>query len=189
VSFGAILFLALGLSMDAAAVSAALGQGTARILPRHVGIVAALFGSFQMLMPLLGWAIGTRLGPIVEAWDHWIAFALLGSIGGKMLWEARLASPGDMRGDAERFGLKVMCMLAVATSIDALAAGITLPMLDAPLVLSLATIGITTAVLSTLGLFAGRHFGKLLGRRLDVVGGLILIALGVKILVEHLRRV
>ncbi len=185
-SFGAIFLLALGLAMDATAVSAARGLATPKILPRHVFLVAAYFGGFQALMPLVGWAVGSRIGPLVQAWDHWIAFGLLAIIGGKMLWEARGDDDDDAKPAADLYGMKVMFVLAVATSIDALAVGVTLPMLDAPLVLSLVTIGVTTAVLSALGLFAGRRFGAMLGKRLDVAGGLVLIGLGVKILVEHL---
>jgi putative Mn2+ efflux pump MntP len=149
--------------------------------------VATFFGGFQALMPLLGWMAGTRIGPFVEAWDHWVAFVLLGAIGGKMIWESQTTKVADKRSDSDLFAPKELLVLAVATSIDALAAGLTLPMLDAPLVLSLVTIGMTTAVLSALGLFAGRRFGAALGRRLDVAGGVILVGLGVKILVEHLR--
>lgn len=185
--FGAILLLALGLAMDATAVSAARGLATPRILARHVVLVAAFFGGFQALMPLLGWLVGSRIGPIVQAWDHWIAFVLLGAIGAKMLWEARGSDEAEAVAAApDLFGMKVMLVLAVATSIDAFAVGVTLPMLGAPLLLSLVTIGVTTAVLSAIGLFAGRKFGALLGKRLDVAGGLVLIGLGIKILVEHL---
>ena len=190
-TFGAILVLAVGLAMDAAAVSAARGMAVSAIRPRHVLLVAVFFGGFQALMPALGWLIGTRVGPLVQAWVHWIAFVLLGAIGTKMLWEARgkkeeAGTDRDVQGrDAELFDLRVMLVLAVATSIDALAVGITLPMLKAPFVLSLLTIGVTTAALSAIGLFAGRRFGAVLGQRLDVVGGLVLIGLGVKILVEH----
>jgi putative Mn2+ efflux pump MntP len=189
VSFGAILLLSVGLSMDAAAVSAARGLATPKLLPRHVILVAVFFGGFQALMPLVGWVVGSRVGPLVQAWDHWIAFVLLGAIGGKMLWEARGTKDNGEAASAEvdLYGARVMLVLAVATSIDAFAVGITLPMLNAPFLLSLATIGITTALLSALGLFAGRRFGSLLGKRLDVAGGLVLIGLGTKILVEHLR--
>lgn len=185
-SFGAIFLLALGLAMDATAVAAARGLATPRILPRHVLLVAGFFGGFQALMPLIGWLVGARLGPIVQAWDHWIAFVLLGAIGGKMLWEARGSAEAEPTGDQDLFGFKVMLVLAIATSIDALAVGVTLPMLDAPFVLSLVTIGVTTAVLSALGLYAGRRFGALLGKRLDAAGGVVLIGLGTKILYEHL---
>ena len=104
-----------------------------------------------------------------------------------MLWEARGRNGAENRGEGDLFGLRIMLLLALATSIDALAVGITLPMLNAPFVTSLLTIGITTAVLSALGLFAGRRFGALLGKRLDVAGGLVLIGLGVRILIQHLR--
>lgn len=185
-TFGALLLLALGLAMDATAVSAARGVATPKILPRHVALVAVFFGGFQVLMPLVGWLVGSQLGPLVQAWDHWIAFVLLGAIGGKMLWEAKGGGDGVESRHEELFGLKVMSVLAIATSIDALAAGITLPLLDAPMLLSLATIGLTTALLSALGLLAGRRFGSMLGKRLDVAGGLVLIGLGTKTLVEHL---
>jgi len=181
--------------MDATAVAAARGVMTPKILPRHVVLVALFFGGFQALMPLLGWTIGSRLGPLVQTWDHWIAFTLLAALGCKLLWDARhsgsdasdrAASADLTRAGKDPFGMTVMLVLAVATSIDALAVGVTLPMLRAPLLLSVTTIGITTAVLSAAGLFAGRRFGAALGSRLDVIGGLLLIALGTKILVEHL---
>jgi putative Mn2+ efflux pump MntP len=186
--FGDILLMALGLAMDSTAVAAARGLAAPRIRPRHVALVAILFGGFQALMPLLGWVVGSRVQPLIEAWDHWVAFVLLSAIGGRMLWEARGGAGGVEAGPggADPFGLRLMLLLAVATSIDALVVGVTLPMVDAPLGLSLATIGVTTAIMSALGLFAGRRFGALLGRRLDVVGGLVLIGLGTKILLEHL---
>jgi putative Mn2+ efflux pump MntP len=186
-SFSAILLLAVGLAMDATAVSAARGLATPKIQFRHIVLVALFFGGFQALMPLLGWILGSAFGYLVEAWDHWIAFALLGFIGLKMLWEARESHDPESPSSTDLFGIRVMFALAIATSIDALAAGITLPMIDAPLLLSLVTIGTTTALLSAVGLFAGRHFGAILGKRLDVAGGVVLIGLGVKILVEHLR--
>ncbi len=184
---GAILLLAVGLAMDATAVAAARGLVAEEIRIRHVLIVALAFGGFQALMPALGWVIGAQLGPTVEAWDHWIAFCLLGGIGGKMLWESVGRGEEDAAVEAgDLFGLKVVLVLAVATSIDALAAGISLPVLHAPVALSIGLIGAVTAVLSVAGLFAGRRFGAVLGKRLDVVGGLVLIGIGSKILIEHL---
>lgn len=182
----AVLVLAVGLAMDATAVAASRGLAASRITRGHVLRVALFFGGFQALMPLVGYAVGSRFGAAVEAWDHWIAFSLLGIIGGKMLWESRHAKPEEPRTDAQLFALPVMTVLAIATSIDALAVGVTLPMLDAPLALSIITIGVVTAVFSALGLFAGRRFGAALGPRLDAAGGVVLIALGTKILVEHL---
>lgn len=181
-----ILTLALGLAADATAVAASRGMAVPAIMPRHVFVVAGFFGGFQALMPLGGWFIGSRLGPLVQAWDHWVIFGLLGGVGAKMLWEARGAKVTRPDRRTDLFATRVMLVLAIATSLDALAAGVALPLLDAPFVLSLVTIGATTAVLSALGLFAGRRFGALLGSRLDVFGGLVLIGLGLKILMEHL---
>lgn len=187
-TFGSIFVLALGLAMDATAVSAARGMAVSHVRPHYVLSVSLFFGGFQALMPLIGWAIGTSVGPLVQAWDHWIALVLLAGVGGKMIWEARSDCAGEPALSAcenSLFGFKVMLLLAIATSIDALAVGITLPMLDAPLALSLLTIGVTTASLSVAGLFAGRRFGAVLGQRLDLFGGVVLIGLGIKIAVEH----
>jgi putative Mn2+ efflux pump MntP len=185
-TFGAILLLSVGLAMDATAVSAARGVAVPLLRARHLVAVAAFFGGFQALMPMIGWLLGASVGPLVQAWDHWIAFALLAFIGAKMLADAR-RTDDEVAGTAvDQFAWKTMVVLAVATSIDSLAAGFTLPMLDAPFALSLLTIGVTTAFLSAAGLVAGRRFGAMLGKRLEVAGGLVLIGLGLKILFEHL---
>jgi putative Mn2+ efflux pump MntP len=189
--FLSILALAVGLSMDAAAVAAARGLATPVLRPRHVLLVALFFGGFQGLMPWLGFLLGSSLGPLVQAFDHWIAFVLLVGLGAKMLWEARGGADSDDDSGkdqppaADLWNLRTLLLLAVATSIDAFAVGVMLPMLQAPLLLSVITIGVTTAVLSALALLAGRRLGALLGSRLDAVGGLVLVGLGIKILVEH----
>src|SRR5262245_44191192 len=131
--------------MDATAVAATRGIVVPKILPRHALIIAVLFGGSHVLMPLIGWGIGTRVGPLIEAFDHWIAFALLAAIGAKMLWEARGGTRAGASDARDPFDPKTIALLAIAVSIDALAVGITLPLIDAPLVPSLATIGITTA--------------------------------------------
>ena len=183
-SFFAILALAVGLAVDATAAAAARGLQARRVTARDVAAVSLLFGGFQAAMPVCGWAFGRWIGPAVEAWDHWIAFVLLGGIGLKTMWEAR--ANDEERGDGGAFDLRTLLVLAVATSIDAFAAGVTLPMMHAPLGLSVATIGLTTAALSAGGLFAGRRFGAAFGRRLEAFGGLVLLLLGSKILIEHL---
>lgn len=184
-SFVGVVVLALGLAMDATAVAATRGALARRIEARHVVLIAVLFGGFQALMPMLGWVLGANIGPLVERWGHWIAFALLAMIGAKMLWDARRT---DLAAHAmgDPFRLLVLCGLAVATSIDAFAVGITLPMLGVSMVSAVVTIGVVTAIASIGGLYAGRRFGAVLGRRCDAVGGIVLIALGTKILVEHL---
>jgi manganese efflux pump family protein len=187
-SFVAVVALALAVAMDATAVAAARGVMAPRVHIRDGIVVGLLFGGAQGLMPLLGWVLGSRIGPLVARWDHWIAFALLAGIGAKMLFETvRQGEPEMRRDDPRPFGLGVLTALAVATSIDAFAVGITLPMLGAPMVLSIVTMAITTAVLSGVAVFLGRRLGTRVGRRLDAVGGFVLIVLGVKILVEHLR--
>lgn len=179
--------LAVGLAMDATAVAAAQGLAARRVHARHVLLVALLFGGFQALMPLIGFVVGVRIGPLVQAWDHWIAFVLLSALGAKMLHSAMQTHEENTQPARDPFALRALLLMAVATSIDALAVGVTLPMLNAPLITSLVTIGVTTAVLSGIGLLLGRRFGSMLGPRLDVAGGLVLIGLGTKILIEHLR--
>jgi putative Mn2+ efflux pump MntP len=185
--FASIVALALGLAMDATAAAAACGVATPVLRARHFAAVAVYFGGFQALMPLLGWLLATWLGPAVAAWDHWIAFVLLGGIGAKMIHAAwRADHDAGAARDAHVFRAKVMLGLAVATSIDAFAAGITLPMFAVPIAISLATIGVVTAAAASLGLAVGRRIGDRFGRGLDALGGAVLIGLGVKILVEHL---
>ncbi|MEY4512387.1 MAG: putative rane protein [Pseudomonadota bacterium] len=184
-SFWQILLLAVGLAMDATAVAAARGCASGvDLFAQDVLRVALLFGFAQAIMPVFGWVLGQQLGPSVAAFDHWIAFVLLVGIGAKMLHEAR-AEP-ELESQPAGFGFRLLLGLAVATSIDAFAVGITLPMLKAPFVLSIVTIGVVTALLSGLGVVVGRQAGKLLGSKLDALGGAVLILLGVKILVEHL---
>ena len=184
---GSILLLAFGLSMDAMAVAATRGLSVRTIRLRHVALVGGLFGGFQAIMPLFGWLLGKSVGNAIAKWDHWVIFVLLGGIGAKMLWGAFHHDRAEVPlGEADAFGVRVLLLLALATSIDALAAGFALPLMGAPLGVSLAAIGFTTAALSTLGLFAGQRFGAALGSRLDAVGGVVLIGLGLKTLIEHL---
>jgi putative Mn2+ efflux pump MntP len=185
--FVQILLLSVGLAMDAAAVATARGCAAGR--SSHTGEVlrvALLFGAAQALMPVLGWALGSRMGSSMAAFDHWIAFGVLAVIGGKMLHEALSKGPDSPAEPG--FGWRVLFGLAIATSIDAFAVGLTLPLLDAPFALSILTIGVVTAVLSAIGVVIGQRFGKLLGPKLDAFGGVVLILLGVKILVEHLSE-
>ena len=181
----AALALAVARAMDATAVAAARGAG--RSSAREGVLLALLFGLFQAGMAALGWLGGAALGDWIDRWDHWIAFVLLGGLGAKMLWEAREGTDkAEEAPPGNPFGLRIMALLAIATSLDALAVGITLPLLHAPMLLSIATIGVVTAALSMAALWAGRRFGDALGARLEVAGGLVLIGIGTKILLEHL---
>lgn len=188
-SAAAIFVLAFGLAMDAMAAAAARGLAAARVGWRDVALVAALFGGAQAVMPLIGWQLGDRIGPAAAAWDHWIAFVVLSGLGGKMLWEARKVGADDddaAPAGTNPFGLRLLLLLALATSIDALVAGVTLPIVRAPLWPTIGTIGVVTAVLSGIGVVVGGRLGAMFGRRLDALGGVLLIGLGTKILIEHL---
>jgi putative Mn2+ efflux pump MntP len=184
-SFWHILLLAVGLAMDATAVAAAKGAAAgSHSNAQDVLRVGVLFGAAQAIMPVFGWVLGQQLGPSVATFDHWIAFVLLAGIGAKMLLDAR--GDPELESQPPGFGWRVLFGLAIATSIDAFAVGITLPLLGAPFALSICTIGVVTALLSGLGVILGSQAGKLLGKKLDALGGAVLILLGVKILVEHL---
>lgn len=185
--FGAILLLALGLAVDATAASATRGLATPRILPRHVFLVVVFFGGFQALMPLIGWGVGSWVGPLVQAWDHWIAFVLLSAIGGKMLWEARKKEEaGEEEAVPDPFGLKIMFLLAIATSIDALAVGLSFAFLDVNVGVAVAAIGLVTFALSFVAVFVGYRIGTRFRRPAEILGGLVLIGIGTQILIEHL---
>lgn len=177
--------LAFGLAMDATAVSAARGLAGRR--PQELVLLPALFGGFQAGMSALGWLAGRWAGPYIERWDHWVAFGLLVAIGGKMLVDAWRDGRRDA---AERppapATLAVYLGLALATSIDAAAAGLTLPLVPVPPWLALALIGAVTAACSATGYLAGRFVGDRLGARLSALGGLALISIGVDLLVQGL---
>lgn len=186
-SFAQILLLSVALAMDATAAAAARGCAARSYRFGELLRVALLFGGAQALMPVIGWAFGAQLGPAVETYDHWVAFVVLAGVGGKMLLEARRQGEDQRPEDTSNFfGWRVLVILSIATSIDAFVVGLTLPMMQAPFMLSIVTIGVVTALLSALGVLLGQRFGRLLGPRLDAFGGLLLILLGVKILVEHL---
>lgn len=173
--------LAFGLAMDATAVSAARGLATHR--SREAVVLPLLFGGFQSGMAALGWVAGRWAGPYIAAWDHWVAFALLSLIGGKMIFEA--VRDGDDREQAPAsFGLYLG--LAIATSIDAAAAGLTLPLVPVAPWIALVLIGTITAACSVIGYLAGGFAGKRFGSKLEILGGLVLIGIGVQLLVRAL---
>lgn len=178
-----IFLLAFALSMDAFAVSIGLGVKSQNFSKSLAFKVALLFGFFQALMPLFGYLASIGLGTFIASIDHWIAFALLSVIGGKMLYESFQEGTED---EITVITNKVLLMLAIATSIDAMAAGFTLNLIDINPFLSMLIIGVVTFVFSFLGVFIGTKGGTFLEDKAEKIGGIILIGIGLKILIEHL---
>lgn len=179
-----IIVIAIGLSMDAFAVAVCKGLSVEKVKPKHYLIVGVWFGGFQALMPLLGYFLGTTFEKYITAFDHWIAFVLLVFLGAKMIKEA--LSKDEGKKDAS-FSFKTMIVLALATSVDALAVGITFALLPGVnIFISIAIIGAITFVLSGIGLKIGNLFGAKFKSKAEIAGGIILILMGVKILLQHL---
>ena len=179
-----ILLLGIGLSMDAFAVSICKGLSTKKLQIKHYLIIGAWFGGFQALMPLLGYLLGTQFEQFVTSVDHWIAFVLMGIIGGNMIREALSKDEDKLDGS---LAFKTMLLLAIATSIDALAVGITFAFLPGTrIVPAVALIGSITFVFSAAGIRLGNVFGLRYKSKAEFAGGVILILLGTKILLEHL---
>jgi putative Mn2+ efflux pump MntP len=179
-----LLGIAIALAMDAFAVALSAGLILPRLTGRHLFRFGFHFGLFQGLMPLVGWAAGLGLRSTIEAYDHWLAFALLAVVGGRMC-------RGALNQDEENRAFKdptrgwSLVMLSIATSIDALAVGLTLAMLGSPIFIPALTIGLVCAVLTLAGMFLGRRIGRNWGPRVEFGGGVLLLAIGVKILLEH----
>ena len=184
-SFWAVFLLAVGVSMDAFAVSIGKGLSAKRIGWKEVLSIGLWFGGFQALMPVLGYYLGISFADLVEKLDHWIAFGLLTLIGCNMIREA-LQEDGEAGKADGSFTFRSMLMLALATSIDALALGVSFAFLRASIWSSVAVIGLTTAVFSAVGLLLGKSVGKRFHKGAEILGGVILIVIGVKILIEHL---
>ena len=179
-----LLLIAAGLSMDAFAVSVCKGLSVQRLKPRHYLLTGAWFGGFQALMPSIGYLLGSTFAGYILSFDHWIAFILLTLIGGNMVKES-FSGDGECHDDS--FDLRTMFLLAVATSIDALAVGVTFALLpDVQILSAVSLIGATTFLLSAAGLKAGNVFGLRYKARAELAGGVILILMGLKILLEHL---
>jgi putative Mn2+ efflux pump MntP len=185
--FVELLLIGVGLSMDAFAVSICKGLGMQRVNWGHSLVIALFFGGFQALMPLLGWALGSQFAAYVTPVAPWVAFALLAFVGGKMLWDAFHEDEGDEAGqDADKLDVKELLMLAVATSIDAFAVGLSFAFLQVDIVSSVAIIGVTTFALSLVGVSAGNVFGSRWERPSTIAGGVILILIGLHTLLDGL---
>ncbi|MEG0070636.1 MAG: manganese efflux pump MntP family protein [Raoultibacter sp.] len=183
-----IFLIGVGLSMDAFAVSVCKGLGMKKLNRKQALVIAVFFGVFQGVMPLIGWALGKQFEFYITSIDHWVAFGLLVLIGGKMLWDSFRPEDDCGCGVANDTPLdyKELVMLAIATSIDALAIGITLAFLQVDIIGSAAVIGVTTFALSLVGVVVGNRFGARYEKPATIIGGIVLIAIGAKILLEHL---
>jgi len=180
-----LLGIALGLAMDAFAVAIGVAVSLGGASRRQILRLAWHFGLFQTLMPIIGWAAGTSAHPLIESWDHWLAFALLAFVGGRMLIEAlRNGGAGPTAADPTR-GWSLVG-LSVATSIDALAVGLSFAALGVEVWAPALVIGVTAALMTVLGTVGGRHLGLRFGNRMSAVGGIVLIAIGCWMVVEHL---
>ena len=182
-SFLELLTIGVGLAMDAFAVSVCKGLSMKKLTVSKAGIVGFYFGAFQALMPVIGYFLGVGFKASITAVDHWIAFILLGLIGGNMIKEALSDEEENCDDD---LSFKTMIMLAIATSIDALAVGVTFAFLNVNIFLAASIIGVTTFVISVCGVKIGNVFGLKYKSKAELAGGIILILMGVKILLEHL---
>ncbi len=180
-----LILLAIGLSMDACAVSISNSICINKIKLQHILKMALMFALFQGLMPLIGYFTANRFETVINRFDHWIAFILLAVIGGKMLHEAIKA---ELEQECSLFSLtfKLLLVQAVATSIDALAVGVSLSALKVNIFYSIAIISLVTFICCTLAILLAKRFGNLLGKRAGIAGGIILISIGVKIFIEHM---
>ena len=184
-SLAELFLIAVGLSMDAFAVSVCKGLSMPKLNKKHAVIIGLYFGGFQALMPLIGYYLGSHFKDAITSFDHWIAFILLVIIGGNMVKESREKDEDEMDDSVD---VKTMIILAIATSIDALAVGVTFAFLQVQIVAAISFIGITTFCLSVIGVAVGHYFGMKYKSRAELAGGIILILMGCKILIEHLLQ-
>ena len=184
-SFVALLGIALGLAMDATAVAIATSIFLGRVDGRQVFRFAFHFGLFQAGMPVIGWLAGRGLREYIESWDHWVAFVLLALVGGKAIVDAARAGENENAHASDPTRGLSLVVLSVATSVDALAVGLSLAMLDVVIWYPAAVIGVVTAALTVCGMLLGGRVGQRFGRRIRILGGVILLGIGIKILIEH----
>jgi putative Mn2+ efflux pump MntP len=181
------LLIGIGLSMDAFAVSICKGLAMRKVNKKQAVIIGLFFGGFQALMPFIGWALGIQFQSYITNVDHWVAFVLLVFIGGKMIVEALKPEEEETVEVMDPpLDIREMFVLAIATSIDALAVGVTFAFLDYPIGEAISIIGVTTFILSIVGVYVGNFFGSRYKNKAELAGGVILVLLGFKILLEHL---
>lgn len=181
-----LLLTAVALSMDAFAVSTCKGLNLRTMSWKRAGIIGLFFGGFQTLMPLAGWLLGRQFEHLITSVDHWIVFTLLSIIGGKMIYDALKGGEDSCCPAEDKLDLKELIGLSFATSIDALAVGISFAFLNVRILPSVATIGVTTCLLSMAGVAIGHKFGSKYESRATLIGGIVLVLIGLRILLEHL---
>lgn len=182
-----LLLIGVGLSMDAFAVAVCQGLCMPKLNWRHAAVIALFFGGFQALMPFLGWVLGSQFAGYIQNFDHWVAFVLLGLIGCNMIREALSPEEEEVACAVDyRLDYKRLFLMAIATSIDALAVGVTFAFLRVKILPAISLIGCTTFCLSLVGVAVGNFFGARFKSRAELTGGIILVLLGLKILLEHL---
>lgn len=178
-----IILISLSVAMDAISVSIASGMRAQKAVVAHALKIAAFFGIFQAVMPLIGWHIGEVLSGFITAIDHWVAFFLLGFIGVRMIQKAHTRKRREKK---DLLDTKTLLLLSIATSIDALIIGITLNLIQLPFIISVTTIGSVTFVLCFLGYLFGKELEALFGKKIEMLGGVVLILIGCKILIEQM---
>ncbi len=176
------LLIALGLAMDAFSVSIVQGMEAKEHRVTNGLVMAGSFGIFQSLMPIIGWIAGLQLIDLISGFDHWVAFILLAFVGGKMIYGAR----STQEKGSSRISASVLLVLSVATSIDALAVGLSFSLLSVNIAIPVLIIGAVAFMLSFVGFYFGSNIGRILENKIQIIGGLILIGIGIKILLEHI---
>ena len=180
-----VLLIAVGLAMDAFTVCISAGVCLPEIRKEHYLRLSCAFGLFQFMMPLIGYAAGVSIEPVIKRYDHWIACTLLTYIGGKMIYEG-LKKKGEDCGRKDPTKGKTLLILSIATSIDALAVGLSFGVLSKPILIPAIIIGIVCALFSAAGVYLGKKIGHLLGNKAEIFGGLCLIGIGIKTLLDHI---
>lgn len=182
-----VIMIGVGLSMDAFAASVCKGLAMRRLNVKNMLVIALFFGGFQAMMPCIGWFLGKQFEEYITSFDHWVAFALLAFIGGKMIFDVFRGGEENSSGEKnDCLNIKEILTLAVATSIDALAVGISFAFLQVNIIKAVSVIGVTTFVLSAAGVVIGNMFGARYEKKATLAGGIILVLIGLKILLEHL---
>jgi len=184
IDFVSILLIAVGLSADCFAVALGVSTQITRRFPLQVLRVSLSFGLFQALMPILGWLAGTTIVEFIESFDHWLAFGLLAIVGGRMLWESFHPHSGQSKTDITKWF--ILLTLSIATSIDALAVGLSFAFLNVNITLAVLTIGLISLMVTAIGFGLGRKASRLIGKRAEAIGGIILLAIGIRILLSHI---